>query len=70
MGTGTPEQVGAGAVKAIERDKAEVAVAPLPLRVVSHLALATPALAVKAQSGATGQKAAEAVAEGHPPEKR
>jgi short-subunit dehydrogenase len=70
MGTGTPEQVGAAVVRVIERDKAEVAVAPLPLRVMSHFALSNPSIAVRTQSGAAGQKAAKALAEGHPPEKR
>ncbi|HEX5984405.1 MAG TPA: SDR family NAD(P)-dependent oxidoreductase, partial [Solirubrobacterales bacterium] len=36
MGTGTPEQVGAAVVKAIEHNKAEVAVAPLQQRFLSH----------------------------------
>lgn len=70
MGTTTPEKVGAATVKAIEHDKVEVVVAPLPLRAVSHFALATPSISVRAQSGAAGQKAAKAVAEGHPPNKR
>jgi short-subunit dehydrogenase len=70
MGTGRPEQVGAGVVRAIERDKAELVVAPVPLRVMSHFALTSPSVAVRAQSGATGQKAAEAVASGHPEDKR
>jgi short-subunit dehydrogenase len=70
MGTATPEQVGAATVKAIERDKIEVAVAPIPQRFGAHLALASPALGVKAQSGSAGQKAAKAVADGHSPDKR
>jgi short-subunit dehydrogenase len=70
MGTGTPEQVGAGVVRAIERDKAEVVVAPIPQRALAHFALASPSIAVRTQSGATGQKAAEAVASGHPDAKR
>jgi short-subunit dehydrogenase len=70
MGTGTPQQVGAAVVKAIERDKVEVAVAPIPLRVMSHFALASPRIAVRAQSGSAGQKAAKAVADGHPADKR
>jgi len=70
MGTGTPEQVGAGVVKAIERDKVEVVVAPLQLRAMSHFALATPSISVRAQSGSAGQKAAKAVADGHPEDKR
>jgi short-subunit dehydrogenase len=70
LGTSTPEQVGKATVKAIERNKAEVAVAPLRLRAAAHLALASPSLSVKAQSGSTGQKAAEAIAKGHPDNKR
>lgn len=70
MGTATPDQVGAAVVKAIERDKAEIAVAPLTQRVLAHFALTSPSIAVKAQSGSAGQKAAEEVASGHPADKR
>jgi short-subunit dehydrogenase len=70
MGTTTPERVGSGVVKAIEHDKVEVVVAPLQLRAMSHFALATPAISVRAQSGAAGQKAAQAVADGHSEDKR
>jgi short-subunit dehydrogenase len=70
MGTGTPEQVGAATVKAIERNKAEVAVAPLQQRAAAHFALASPALSVRAQSGSAGQRSAEAIAKGHPTDKR
>jgi len=70
MGTGKPGQVGAAVVRAIERDKVEIAVAPLPQRALAHLGLASPSISIKAQSGAAGQKAAKAVAEGHPEDKR
>lgn len=70
MGTAKPEQVGAATVKAIERNKAEVTVAPFQQRAAAHFALASPALGVKVQSGSAGQKAAQAIADGHPPEKR
>jgi short-subunit dehydrogenase len=70
MGTGTPEQVGKGVMRAIERDKAEVVVAPLPQRALAHFALASPAIAARVQSGSAGQKAGEAVASGHPDSKR
>lgn len=70
MGTSTPEQVGAATVKAIERNKVEVTVAPLPQRAGAHLALISPALGVKAQSGSAGQKAAEDIASGHSADKR
>jgi short-subunit dehydrogenase len=70
MGTGTPAQVGAATARAIERNKAEVTVAPLPQRAAAHFALVTPSLSVRAQSGSTGQKAADAIAKGHPADKR
>ena len=66
MGTGRPEQVGEAVVKAIERDKVEIAVGPLRQRALSHFALASPGIAVRAQSGSAGQKAAESIAAGHP----
>jgi short-subunit dehydrogenase len=70
MGTCSPAEVGDAVVRAIERDKVEVVVAPLTLRAVSHLAMATPAISVRAQSGSAGQKAAQAVADGHSQDKR
>ncbi len=70
MGTGTPEQVGAAAVRAIERNKTEIAVAPLPQRALAHFALASPAISVRVQSGSAGQKAADEIAAGHPDDKR
>jgi short-subunit dehydrogenase len=70
MGTSTPRQVGAATVKAIERNKVEVTVAPFPQRAGAHLALISPALGVKAQSGSAGQKAAKDIASGHSADKR
>ena len=70
MGTSTPEQVGAAAVKAIERNKVEVAVAPLQPAGRCPLALVSPGLSVKVQSGSAGQKAADEIAAGHPTDKR
>jgi short-subunit dehydrogenase len=70
MGTTTPQRVGAAVVRAIERDKVELAVAPLRQRALSHFALASPAISVRAQSGAAGQKAAKAVANGLSEDKR
>lgn len=70
MGTATPEQVGTAVAKAIERNKVEVAVAPPIQRAGAHLALISPSLGVKAQSGSAGQKAAQAIADGHAPDKR
>ena len=65
MGTSTPERVAAGALRAVTRNRAEVAVAPLRQRAISHFALAAPSVAGRAQTGSTGQKAAQAVHEGH-----
>jgi short-subunit dehydrogenase len=65
LGTGTPRQVGRGVVRAIERNKVEVVVAPLPVRIASHVALASPAISVRAQGGSAGQRAAAEIADGH-----
>ena len=70
LGTGTPEQVGTAVVKAIVHDKVEVTVAPLLQRTLAHVGLASPSVAIRAQSGSTGQKAAAAIADGHPLDKR
>lgn len=70
MGTATPRQVGEATVKAIERNKVEVTIAPLPQRAGAHLALISPSLSVKVQSGRAGQKAAEEIAAGHSADKR
>jgi short-subunit dehydrogenase len=70
MGTATPRQVGEATAKAIEKDKVEVTIAPLPQRFGAHLALVSPSLSVKVQSGSAGQKAAKDIAAGHSPDKR
>jgi short-subunit dehydrogenase len=72
LGTSTPEQVAAAVVKAVERNKIELTVAPLHTRMLTHVALASPAIALKAQSGSAGRKAASGLAEGHAkdPDKR
>lgn len=62
-GTASPEQVGEGVVKAIEANRAEVAVAPLQLRAMAHFAHFFPAIAARAQRGG-GTKTAERVASG------
>jgi len=64
IGTSTPQEVAAGVVTAIERDKVEVAVAPLRLRALAHLGLASPRVAMRAISGGTARKTADRVAEG------
>jgi short-subunit dehydrogenase len=64
LGTGSPKQVADAVVKAIEKNKVEVAVAPPQQRLLAHFALATPGLSVKIASGDAGQKAAATVAKG------
>lgn len=64
LGTGSPKQVADAVVKAIEKNKVEVSVAPVQQRFLAHFALATPGLSVKIASGDAGQKAAAAVAKG------
>ena len=64
LGTGSPKQVADAVVKAIERNKVEIAVAPLRQRALAHFALSTPGISVKVASGESGQKAAAAVASG------
>jgi len=56
--------------QAIERNKVEVTIAPLTQRAGAHLALVSPSLSVKVQSGSAGQKAAEEIASGHSSDKR
>jgi short-subunit dehydrogenase len=63
MGTGSPEQVGAGVVAAIERDRAEVAVAPLRQRAVAHIGHTAPAVAALVQRG-RGERIADDLASG------
>ena len=70
LGTATSAEVGAAVVKAVEHDKVEIVVAPLVDRVAAHFGLVSPSIAVRAQSGAAGQKAAEAIASGHAEDKR
>jgi len=64
LGTGTPAQVASAVVKAIEKNKVEITVAPPQQRALAHFALAAPGIAVKIASGDQGQKAAATVAKG------
>ena len=64
VGTSTPRQVAAGVVRAIERNKMEVAVAPLRMRGLAHLGLASPRVAMRAVTGGNARKIADRVAEG------
>jgi short-subunit dehydrogenase len=64
FGTSTPQEVGAGVVKAIEQDKVEVAVAPVRQRALAHFGLASPRIAMRAVTGGAARKKADRVAEG------
>ena len=64
LGTSSPQEVAAAVVKAIERDKMEIAVAPRRQRALAHLGLASPRIAMRAITGGTARKAADRVAEG------
>ena len=70
LGTRPVGEVGEAVVKAVERDRVEVVVAPIVDRALAHFGLISPGIAARVQSGSTGQKAAAAIHEGHPPEKR
>ncbi len=65
FGTATSADVGSAVVKAVESNKVEIVVAPLVDRVAAHFSMVSPSIAVRAQSGAAGQKASEAIATGH-----
>jgi short-subunit dehydrogenase len=64
LGTATPEQVAAGVVRAIEKDRVEVAVAPMRQRALAHFSLATPALTARIMSGGAAGKSADSLADG------
>jgi short-subunit dehydrogenase len=70
LGTSSPEEVAKATARAIEADKVEVVVAPALPRVLSHVGMVSPGLAVRVASGGRGQKAAAEVAAGHPRDKR
>jgi short-subunit dehydrogenase len=65
LGTTTPRHVGAAVVRAIERNPAEVAVAPLRQRALAHVGLAAPGLSARIQSGAAAQRVAGGIDAGH-----
>lgn len=64
LGTGSPRQVAAAVLSAIEKNRVEVTVAPIQQRLLAHFALASPGVAVRIASGSAGQKAAADVAAG------
>ena len=63
MGTSSPEEVAAGVVRAIERDRAEVEVAPRIQRVLANFAARRPEMAGKLAARGGGARIADAVAD-------
>jgi short-subunit dehydrogenase len=63
LGTGTPQQVGDAVVRAIERDKSEISVAPLRQRALARFARIAPEISGRL-AGSTAAKAADAIASG------
>jgi short-subunit dehydrogenase len=63
MGTGTPEQVAAGVVSAIERNRSEVTVAPLRQRALSRFAINAPELSGRI-AGEMATRVADEIARG------
>jgi short-subunit dehydrogenase len=64
VGTRSPEDVAAGVIRAIERNRAEVDVAPAPLRVAASFASVAPQLAARASRMMGSGKIATDLAEG------
>ena len=64
VGTSTPEEVAAGIIRAIERDRAEVDVAPLALKAGATLGGLAPGLAASVQSRLGSFKVARAIGAG------
>ena len=63
IGTGTPEQVGEAVITAIERNRAEITIAPLRQRALSRIAVNAPEIASRV-AGRTAAKVADEVARG------
>jgi short-subunit dehydrogenase len=70
LGTCAPEEVSGAVIKAVERDRAEIVVAPILDRVLCQFAAISPSVTARVQSTSFSQKAAESVTAGHPREKR
>ena len=62
LGTTTPERVAAAVLEAIDRDRAEIVVAPASARAMAHIGLVSPGLAHLVQSGEAGQRTGDQVA--------
>jgi short-subunit dehydrogenase len=70
VATRTPQQVADAVVRAIERDRSEIAVAPLGLRVGAAVAGILPELSGRLQRRLGSDKVAEAMAEGQRDKRR
>src|SRR5215204_1178628 len=64
VGTVTPEAVAAGIVRAVERNRAEVDVAPFGLRLGARVAGVAPGLTASVQKKLGGDRVARAIADG------
>jgi short-subunit dehydrogenase len=64
LGTSSPKEVADAVIRAIERNKVEITVAPVQQRILAHFSLVSPGISVKVASGDAGQKAAANVAKG------
>jgi short-subunit dehydrogenase len=64
VGTRTPEQVAGAVVQAVERDRAEIEVAPLGLRLGANFASVAPAVAASVQRKIGGGRVASDLAAG------
>jgi short-subunit dehydrogenase len=65
LGTTTPQRVAAAVVRAIEHNRAELAVGPLRQRALAHVGLTAPGLSARVQSGGTARRIAGRVDAGH-----
>ena len=65
FGTSSPQQVARAVVRAIERNKVEVAVAPLRQRAMAHVGMAAPGISVRVQSGNAARRVTESIDAGH-----
>lgn len=64
VGTSTSEQVAAAVIRAVERNHAEVTVAPLAMRIASSVASVAPGIAEVGQRLARGDRVARQMADG------
>ncbi len=64
VGTSTPEEVASAVISAIERNRFEVDVAPIGMRLITSIAAAAPAMAARFTSKLGGDKVARDLAEG------